>query len=335
MFRRRSAVLIAVIIVIGVAALFPGVRSQVRALVRPESPPPITPLAQSASSDPLPTLAPSMPPTVEPSATQRPRRLQPSTVKPSIPPLALASRTPVANVPVPMPSPSPVPSPVPTISAGPVVVHGRTYDAYIPAALKEHQAYKYSCEFDAAWVIFKTFGYAISEDEMIAVLGADTRLEPYIEETSQGFIIHGGDITRLYSGNYKENFLARSSGSAMQKVFEHYGFQATPVHDRAGIEQALRAGALIWMKTTVDFNKWRPALWITPEGQTIHTVLGNDHAVVVIGFNATSVVIRDVLGPTSSNYHRPYEYEVDWDTFMRTWEAQEFDGLIVAPPAQP
>jgi hypothetical protein len=49
----------------------------------------------------------------------------------------------------------------------------------------------------------------------------------------------------------------------------------------------------------------------------------------VIGFNAKSVVIRDVLGPTSSNWQRPYEYEVDWETFLHTWEAQSFDGLAV------
>ena len=61
-------------------------------------------------------------------------------------------------------------------------------------------------------------------------------------------------------------------------------------------------------------------------------MLGNDHAVVVIGFNADSVVIRDVLGPTSTNRQRPYEYEVDWSTFLASWEAQEFDGLVVSPP---
>jgi uncharacterized protein YvpB len=116
----------------------------------------------------------------------------------------------------------------------------------------------------------------------------------------------------------------------MAKVFEHYGLRAAAVNDRAGVEAALRAGQLVWMKTTVDFKPWRPALWRTPEGREIRTVLGNDHAVVVIGFNQHSVVIRDVLGPTSSNRQRPYEYEVDWDTFLRAWAAQEYDGLAVA-----
>jgi hypothetical protein len=62
-------------------------------------------------------------------------------------------------------------------------------------------------------------------------------------------------------------------------------------------------------------------------------VLGNDHAVVVIGFNADVVVIRDVLGPTSTNWRRPQEYEVGWETFLRSWGAQGFDGLAVEPPA--
>ena len=69
-------------------------------------------------------------------------------------------------------------------------------------------------------------------------------------------------------------------------------------------------------------SSWRPATWILPDGRTRQTVLGNDHAVVIMGFNETVVAIRDVLGPTSSNWQRPYEYEVDWDTFMKDWYGQ-------------
>ena len=66
-----------------------------------------------------------------------------------------------------------------------------------------------------------------------------------------------------------------------------------------------------------------------PSGSTRQTVLGNDHAVVVIGFSERGALIRDVLGPTSSNWERPYEYEVAWDVFLAAWGAQEFDGLAV------
>lgn len=310
---RRLLVLLGCVVLALVAAAIgvqvSGVRSQVRALIRPEAPPPITPIAvavlplPTAMRDPSPTLA-------LPTATVGPG----ATGVPETPPTALP----------------PTLTPEPTATTGPVEVNGRVYDAYIPAASKQQQAYQYSCEFDAAWVIFKTFGRDIGVDEMIEVIGVDERVEPYIEETPDGFIINGGDISALYSGDYKKNFLARSTGAAMRKVFERYGFGATPVRDRDGVEAALRSGRLVWMKTTVDFKPWRPAIWRTPEGRTYRTVLGNDHAVVVIGFNENSVVIRDVLGPTSSNWQRPYEYEVDWDTFLRTWEAQDFDGLAVA-----
>src|SRR5262249_22272543 len=212
-----------------------------------------------------------------------------------------------------------------------VVVNGRLYDAYIPAATKPHQEYQYSCEFDAAWVIFKTFGRDVAVDEMVEVIGVDPRIEPFFEESGDGFVIHGGDIGTLYSGDYKHNFLARSTGAAMRKIFAFYGFSASPVHDRAGVEAALRGGALVWIKTTVDFKKWRPAIWRTPEGHTYRTVLGNDHAAVVIGFNRAGVVIRDVLGPTSSDRQRRYEYDVPWDTFLKAWGAQDFDGLAVYP----
>ena len=213
-----------------------------------------------------------------------------------------------------------------------VWANGRAYDAYIPAATKKGQAYRYSCEFDAAWVILKTYGFDVSVDSLIRAVGVDRSVEPSYRQTKQGFVITGGDITRSFSGDYKSNFLARSSGAAMRKAFERYRLRVTPVSSRAGVERALRAGSLVWMKTTVDFKPWRPALWRLPDGRTLRTVLGNDHAVVVIGFNASHVVMRDVLGPTSSNRKRPYEYEVDWATFLRAWEAQGFDGLAVAPP---
>jgi hypothetical protein len=305
--RRLVIGLLIMVFAAGAALLLPDIRGQVRALVRPEPPAPITPLAVAPQLVKLPTRPPA-----SPTSTPRP----------------LATAAP-ATTRTPLPSPSPTPSPAPSPTPAPVEVNGRLYDAYIPAATKANQAYQYSCEFDAAWVIFKTFGRDVSVDEMVAIISVDTRVEPYIEETSDGFIIHGGDIGNSYSGDYTKNFLARSTGAAMRKVFEHYGLHATPVHNRGGIEAALRSGALVWMKTTVDFKPWRPATWRTPEGRTYRTVLGNDHAVVVIGFNGDGVVIRDVLGPTSSNRQRPYEYEVAWDTFLSAWGAQDFDGLAV------
>ena len=72
-----------------------------------------------------------------------------------------------------------------------------------------------------------------------------------------------------------------------------------------------------------------------PDGRTYKTVLGNDHAVVVMGFNKDVVVIRDVLGPTSTNWQRPYEYEVSWSKFLAGWGAQSYDGLAVGPPIAP
>ena len=118
----------------------------------------------------------------------------------------------------------------------------------------------------------------------------------------------------------------------MTKLFEEFGLEVEPVHTGRGIEKALDRGALVWVKATVDFLPWEPTTWITPEGEEIKTVLGNDHAVVVMGYNEDVVVIRDVLGPTNTNWNRTYEYEIPWDTFMSVWGAQEHDGLAVAAP---
>lgn len=209
---------------------------------------------------------------------------------------------------------------------------GRYYDAYVPANTKEGQFFGYTCEFDAAWVILSTFGHDVGFDELLSIVGHDTSIEPYYEETPEGFFIYGGDITEAYSGNYYENFLARATGNAMSPVFAEYNLEATPVRDRAGIEQTLGQGGLVWMKATVDFLPWADTTWVTPDGTRLRTVLGNDHAVVVMGYNDFGPVIRDVLGPTSSNWERLYEYDVPWDTFLGVFNAQDGDGVGVMPP---
>lgn len=308
---RRLVIIVCLLCaLLGLSIFIPDVRNQVRAIVRPEPPAPITPIA-------LVEPATAVPPT--------------PTILPPTPTEAMAPTT--QNIATPTAIPTDVP-PTATPTVGPVTVNGRVYDAYIPSATKDSQAYQYSCEFDAAWVIMQTYGIDVSVDDLINAMPLDQSIEPYIgEETSEGRIIHGGDIGAAFAGDYTSNFLARSTGQAMSQVFEQYNLTAQPVNDRAGVEAALRSGSLIWMKTTVDFKPWQPAIWQAPDGSTYRTVLGNDHAVVVMGFNAESVVIRDVLGPTSSNWERPYEYEVDWETFLAAWGAQSFDGLAIVPPA--
>lgn len=335
---RVCLTLVALLAVAAGSLVVPDVRSRVRALVRPAPPPQITPLALSAPVQRAPTtiVQPSVTATTRPSATPLPSATATSPAL-IIDATATTSATdaPTATVaPTATALPTTTVAPTATIAptAGPVEVNGRLFDAYIPAATKPSQFFQYSCEFDAAWVILETYGIATSADELIARVDHDRSVEPYIKETAQGFLIYGGDITNAYSGDYTKNFLARSTGTAMRKLFDRYSLETTPVSDRAGLEAALRGGSLVWMKTTVDFNKWRPATWIMPDGRTHRTVLGNDHAVVAMGFSERGVVIRDVLGPTSSNRQRPYEYEVDWATFMAAWEAQSFDGLAVAPP---
>ena len=208
---------------------------------------------------------------------------------------------------------------------------GRVYDAYIPAATKQGQFFHYTCEFDAAWAVLATFGYEVPLEVQLEMVGHDESVEPTYLETTDGVVIRGGEIAVDYSGNYMENFLARATGEAMAPLFLNHGLTADPVTDRPEIEEALRRGALVWAKVTVDFKDWIPATWISPSGRFHPTVLGNDHAVVVMGFNSTGVVIRDVLGPTDTNYARLYEYDVPWERFLQVLAAQDGDGLAVGP----
>lgn len=264
------------------------------------------------------------------------RTRPPSTATPTpVPPTATSTSVPPTAV----PTTPPTPVVEPTLT--PVVVNGRRYEAYIPAATKEKQYYHYTCEFDAAWVIFETYGFNVTLEDQIAVVGLDDSVEPYYEEGENGIaVIYGGDIGEMYSGHYDKNFLARSSGQAFRKVFEHYGLRVTPVHTRKALQDALLRGELVWIKATADFKPGRESIWIKPngevfkteDGEVYKTVLGNDHAVVVMGFNEEVVVIRDVLGPTDTNYNRKYEYELPWQKFLTIWGSQSYDGLAVAPP---
>ncbi len=216
--------------------------------------------------------------------------------------------------------------------SGVMTPDGRAYTAYVPTETKAGQFYQYSCEFDASWVVLATFGKDVSFEEQLAVVGHDTSVEPYFEETAEGFIIYGGDITSAFCGDYTSNMLARSTGSAFLPLFEHYGLEAETVKTREEIEATLDRGGLVWTKATVDFLPWADTTWLTPGGKSVPTVLGNDHAVVVMGYNDDGVVIRDVLGPTNTNWERAYEYDVPWETFLAVFDAQGSDGVAVFPP---
>lgn len=316
--------LLAAGLVMGIVALTVG-RPYLRAVLRPEPPAPLTPLALSLTAIPA---AGRTPATVEPAAT--------ATAEPPAAPATVTIAATAARATALLPTATASPAP-PTATASPapptpVVVGERVYTALVPAAVKEGQLYQYTCEFDAAWVVLQSYGFPVSVEELIERMPRDTSVEPYMVEGPEGFVIYGGDILTAFSGDYTQNFLARSTGAAFAQLFASYGLETAPVRSRAELEAALLRGELVWMKTTVDFKPWRPATWVTPDGTRLNTVLGNDHAVVAMGFNEQVVVIRDVLGPTSTGRNRPLEYEVPWEPFLAAWGAQDYDGLAVARP---
>ena len=228
-------------------------------------------------------------------------------------PHALAQAEPVLNNPAPVRDPA-------------------EYTAYIPCASKTGPFFIYTCEFDSAWAILKTFGVDVGLAEQLALIPFDNRLEPYYVWDDDGVVIYGGDITSAYSGDYTSNFLCRTTAPVMARVFEHYGLQTSVTNTEKQIKRHLDHGRLIFIKITVDFKEWQPATWITPEGERIQVVLGNDHAMVIMGYNDEVVVLRDVLGPTETNWERTYEVEVPWDHFLACWASQRNDGLAIGRP---
>ncbi len=213
----------------------------------------------------------------------------------------------------------------------PIDADGATWSAYVQLPIKEGQDFHFTCEFDSAWIILKAYGKDLTLEDQLRLVGQDTSIEPTYEERSDGVIITGGDIWEHYSGHYEDNFLARATGNAMRKVFDGSGLTTQPVHDRAAIVAALTAGNPVFFKSSVDFLNWVPATWITPDGDTFPVVLGNDHALIVMGFNNEDVIIRDPLGPTSTNEQRPYQYRVAWERYLEVFAAQGNDGIAVGP----
>ena len=217
------------------------------------------------------------------------------------------------------------------VAMGPVTIDGRTYTAYTETVIKQGQWDLYTCEFDVAYMIMATFGVETTLDELVGLVGFDNPFEPYAEETASGIVIYGGDIGQAFCGDLTHNTFSKTRGTAMRRAFEGFGFDAELVSSRKDVERGLSVGKLLWMKTTVDFADYEPTRWETPDGTVYPTPYGNDHCVAAIGFDDDVVVIRDSLGPTNTNWDRPWEYDVPWDLFMACWASSGHDGLLVSP----
>jgi uncharacterized protein YvpB len=210
---------------------------------------------------------------------------------------------------------------------------GTTWDAYIQLPIKEGQDFHYTCEFDSAWIILKAYEHDMSLEEQMAHVGHDLSIEPYWEETPSEITVYGGDIAEMFSGDYVDNILARARTSAVRKTFEAVDLTVSETPDRASTEQALLRGEPVFFKSTVDFLDWRQATWICPDGDEYPVVLTNDHALIVMGFDAEDVIIRDPLGPTTTNEIRPWQYRVSWERYLQVIAAQGNDAVAVGPPS--
>ncbi len=220
----------------------------------------------------------------------------------------------------------------PVDEVGPVEADGALWTAMVQVPIKRGQWYHFTCEFDSAWSCMAAYDIDAGLDAQVEAVGIDNRVTPYWEETASGIMVYGGDIGEHFSGELDSNLMSRSTSNAMRKAFDAHGIATEPVHDRQAIETSLNAGYPVFFKSTVDFLDWRPATWHSPEGYTYPVVFSNDHALTVIAYNDDEVVIRDPLGPTSTNANRPYQYRVRWDRFLDVFASQGNDGLAVMPP---
>lgn len=219
----------------------------------------------------------------------------------------------------------------PARETGPITADSRTWDAYIQLPIKEGQDFDYTCEFDSSWIVLRAFGHDLTLDDQLGIVGHDLSIEPYSAEAASGFVIYGGDIAEMYSGDYRENLLARARTTAVRKVFDAVDLTVTETPDRATTETALLQGQPVFFKSTVDMLDWDPTTWVCPDGDEFPVVLTNDHALVVMGFNDEDVIIRDPLGPTTTNEIRPWQYRVSWDRYLDVIAAQGNDAIAIGP----
>lgn len=213
-----------------------------------------------------------------------------------------------------------------------VAAGGWYWDAYLQLPIKEGQDFSLSCEFDSAWIILMAYGFDVPVLEQLEIVGTDDSIEPWYEDNGDGtFDIYGGDINNYFCGDIETNILAKTRCNAMRKVFDAKGLGVAFTPTRELIEEALLRGEPVFFKSTVDMLPWRPATWHTPGGETYPVVLSNDHALVVMGFNADEVIIRDPLGPTTTNWERPWQWSVRWERFMEVLAAQDNDAIAISP----
>lgn len=214
----------------------------------------------------------------------------------------------------------------------PVVADDRVWDAYIQLPIKEGQDYHFTCEFDSAWIILMAYGFDVPLEEQLRVVGKDESVEPWWEDNGDGtFEVYGGDVNNYFCGDIETNLMARARCNAMRKVFEAKGLGVSVTPDRKLIEEALLRGEPVFFKSTVDMLPWRPATWHTPGGETYEVAFSNDHALTVMGFNADEVIVRDPLGPTTTNYTRPWQWRTSWDRFIEVLGSQGNDAIAIAP----
>ena len=214
----------------------------------------------------------------------------------------------------------------------PVFADGRAWSSYLQLPIKEGQDFSYTCEFDSASIILQAFGAPMTLQEQLTIVGQDLSIEPWWEETPSQIWVYGGDIAEMYSGDYVNNLLARARTSAVRKVFDAVGLSVTPTPDRSSTEAALLLGQPVFFKSTVDFLDWDAATWVCPDGDEFPVVLTNDHALVVMGHNESDVIIRDPLGPTTTNEIRPWQYRVSWERYLQVIAAQGNDAIAIGPP---
>ncbi|MBA2468696.1 MAG: hypothetical protein H0V37_04765, partial [Chloroflexia bacterium] len=219
----------------------------------------------------------------------------------------------------------------PASETGPTLADNRIWDAYIQVPIKEGQDFSYTCEFDSSWIVLTAYGHQMTLDEQLDIVGHDLSIEPYWEETVSGFVVYGGDIEEMYSGDYRENLLARARTTAVRKVFDAVELPVTETPDRLTTETALLAGQPVFFKSTVDMLDWDPTTWLCPDGDEFPVVLTNDHALVVMGFNDEDVIVRDPLGPTTTNEIRPWQYRVSWDRYLDVIASQGNDAIAIGP----
>ena len=163
--------------------------------------------------------------------------------------------------------------------------------------------------------------------------GVQKSVDEWITQLPQGSLfwrdgrLHGPDPREMFVGSpYNRNSYGVYHQPLLLMLEPYFGDRVINMTERPWeeYEAMVRAGNPIAVWGTIsNLPVLRTDAWITPQGD-IHHWNGNQHAMLLVGFSDTSVLVNDPWTGTLRRF--------DKAVFQQRWKALGRQGIAIAPP---